>query len=81
MPGKTVHYEVQGEPQETDHSMTVEEILEKAGAPASIDVAEVGNYILEDLNTGKKYENLQDTVVIEEGDKFIANYRGKTPVA
>ena len=78
---KETHYEVQGEPQETDHEMTVKEILEKAGPKASIDVNELDKYILEDMTTGKKYENLQDPVKINEGDKFIANYRGKTPVA
>ena len=78
---KETHYEVQGEPQETDHEMTVKEVLENAGTKASIDVNELDNYILEDLNTGKKYENLQDPVPINEGDKFVAIYRGKTPVA
>ncbi len=80
--GKRIHYQVNGEPQTTDHkTLTVKEILENAGAAASIDVKELDKYILEDLESGKKYEGLHDPVEIKDGDKFVAIYAGRTPVA
>ena len=77
-----VHYQVNGEVLTTEEpTPTVREILEDAGAPASVDVREIGNYSLENLTAGKKYEDLDDRVPVGEGDKFVAIYRGKTPVA
>ena len=79
---KGIHYQVNGEPQTTDRkTLTVKEILENAGAAASIDLKELDQYILEDLQPGKKYEHLHDPVEVKDGDKFVAIYAGKTPVA
>lgn len=73
--------EVNGEPQTVGRKTTVEKILKNAGAAASIEVEELDNYFLENIHSGRKYEDLQETVAIEDGDKFVAVYAGKTPVA
>lgn len=79
---ETIHFQVNGEPLATRAtSPTVEEILEDAGAAASVDVKDLGSYFLENVADGKKYENLSDPVEVREGDKFVAIYMGKTPVA
>ena len=79
---QTIHYKVNGEEQTTQQtSLTVEDILRHAGAAASIDIREVGDYFLENIATGRKYENLGARVDIEEGDQFLAVHCGATPVA
>lgn len=79
---KTIHYKVNGEEQTTVRdTLTVEQILRNAGRAASIDVAQVGDYYLEGIDDGRKYENLAEQVTIKEGDQFLAIHRGKTPVA
>lgn len=78
-----IHYKVNGEEQTTDkNSLTVGEILEKAGAAAGIYKDEIGNYFLEELGgDGKRYKNSSDSVTVKEGDHFLAIHAGKTPVA
>ena len=79
---KTIHYSVNGEAQMTERSpLTVETILKIAGAAASIDVAQIDSYYLESVEGDQTYNNLSDQVTIQEGDRFLAVYRGKTPVA
>ena len=79
---KVIHYTVNGEPQKTEHSTcTLAIVLKSAGSDASINVAELDSYYLENLIDDSKYENLPDEVTIHEGDKFLAVHRGKTPVA
>ena len=77
-----IRYEVNGERQRTEEQpLTVERILRKAGAAAGLDVADIGNYYLERVSDGTEYRNLSDSVTIEDGDRFLAVYAGKTPVA
>lgn len=79
---EVVHYTVNGEPQQTEQpTMTVEEILRKAGAGAGIDVADVGDYYLERVSDDIEYRNLTDCVTMEDGDAVLAVYDGRTPVA
>lgn len=75
-------YAVNGETQTTERSsLALETILKNAGAAASIDVTQIGDYFLENLVDGGKYENLSDQVAIRDGDKFLAVHIGRTPVA
>ena len=77
-----IHYEVNGEDQRTAAAtLTVEQILRRAGREASVDTKQIDSYFLQDLADGRKYENLNDEVSIKEGDRFLAVYRGSTPVA
>ena len=77
-----IHYKVNGEEQTTEHcTLTVEKILRNAGRAASIDVAQIGDYYLESIDDGRKYENLADQVTIKQEEQFLALHRGKTPVA
>ena len=81
-PDGITHYTVNGEAQTTERdSLTVEQVLLEAGAAASIDVAEIANYFLENVADGRKYENLTDDVDINDGDQFLAVHVGRTPVA
>ena len=81
-PGAVRRYTVNGEAQATERDrLTVEQILIKAGAAASIDVAELASYFLENVADGRKYENLADYVDINNGDHFLAVHVGRTPVA
>ena len=61
--------------------LTVERILRQAGSAAGIDVGDIGNYYIERVSDGAEYRNLSDVVTIEDGDKFLAVYAGRTPVA
>ena len=80
--GAVIHYKVNGEEQTTDQeTLTVEQILRKAGAAASIDVKEIDSYFLEDISDGRKYQELAEQVALKEGDQFLAVHVGKTPVA
>ena len=75
-------YTVNGEIQTTERrSLAMETILKNAGAAASIDVTQIGDYFLENLADGGKHENLSDQVTIQDGDKFLAVHIGRTPVA
>ncbi len=77
-----VHYKINGEKQTTcDPTLSVEQILLVAGNAASIDLSQLNNYILEDIKTGKKYQNPADTVDILNDDEFLAVHSGRTPVA
>ena len=77
-----IRYTVNGEPNTTDVSpLSLEAILREAGAGAAIDVNDIGSYYLENISTGRKYEDLNDLVPIENGDKFVAIHVGRTPVA
>ena len=78
----TIHYKVNGEEQVTQQeSLSVEEILRNAGKAASINLEQIDSYILENIETGKKYENLADQVDLKEGDQFLVVHTGATPVA
>ena len=77
-----IYYAVNGERQRTGQpTMTVEEILRKAGAGAGIDVDAIGDYYLEHLSDDVRYRNLADRVTIRHEDAFLAVYAGRTPVA
>ena len=77
-----VRYEVNGERQRPEEPrLTVERILCQAGSAAGIDVGDIGNYYLERVSDGAEYPNLSDVVTIEDGDRFLAVYAGRTPVA
>ena len=79
---RAIHYKVNGEEQTTrDDTLTVEMILRKAGAAASIDVSQIDSYYLENITDGRKYENLAEQVVLKDGDQLLVVYAGKTPVA
>ena len=77
-----VHYKVNGEEQTTTtNPLSVEAILRQAGAAASIDVADLDSYYLENIADASKYQNLNDLVAIKDGDQFLAIHAGATPVA
>lgn len=77
----TLRYKVNGEDQTTERrELTVEEMLRRAGAPAGIDVNDLGSYFIEKLNGGK-FEKLSDRIAIANGDEFLAIHTGATPVA
>ena len=77
-----IQYEVNGEDQRTEGAtLTVEEILRKAGRKASIDIGQIDSYFLQDLADGRKYESLTDEVHVKDRDRFLAVHRGRTPVA
>lgn len=79
---KTIHYSVNGEAQMTESNpLTMETILKNAGAAASIDVAQIDSYYLESVENDQTYNSLSDQIAVKEGDRFLAVYRGKTPVA
>ena len=79
---RIIHYRVNGERQRTEEkTLTVEEILRRAGAPAGIDTSSIGSYYLESLRDSHKFKDLADAVTIEDGDQFLAVYSGRTPVA
>ena len=77
-----INYEVNGEHQTTsDHTLSLETILANAGIEAGIDTSKLSNYYLEDINSAEKYDDLNDLVGIKNGDKFLAVFKGSTPVA
>ena len=77
-----IRYEVNGEALETGiRRLSLEEILHRAGAPAGVDVSQIDSYFLENAADGRRYENLADLIVLEDGDRFLAIHVGKTPVA
>ena len=79
---KPIHYTVNGEENTTlINPLSLETILQNAGAGAALDVNDLGNYYLENTEDGQKYENLNDLVTISDGDKFLAIHVGSTPVA
>ena len=79
---RIIHYQVNGERQRTeDNTLTVQEILRRAGASAGIDTSSIGSYYLERLRDSHKFTDLADAVTIEDGDQFLAVYSGRTPVA
>lgn len=77
-----IDYEVNGERQATrDGRLAVGVILERAGRAASIDTSCLGDYYLQDLKTGHRYEGLNEEVIVHDGDRFLAVHGGATPVA
>ncbi|MCY4278070.1 MAG: hypothetical protein OXE81_09590 [Gammaproteobacteria bacterium] len=79
---RTIRYQVNGEAQTTVSSpLTMGEILERAGASASINVNDRASYYLENLATEQRYDDLDAEVAVCEDDRFIAVHRGPTPVA
>ena len=72
---KTIHYTVNGEPQETtERKLTGRQILENAGfAPAE-------DYRLT-RNQGGKEIGLNDDEPIHEGEAYTATFKGTTPVS
>lgn len=79
---KPIRYTVNGEPNTTvENPISVQTILQGAGAGAAIDVADLASYFLENTADGRKYESLEDLVTISEGDNFLAIHVGSTPVA
>ncbi len=77
-----VEYHVNGEQQRTQRSsLRVEEILRLAGSAAGINTTDLGSYYLERLGDDRKFEKLEDTVTIGDGDQYLAVYSGRTPVA
>ena len=54
---KPIHYTVNGEENTTlINTLSLEAILQNAGAGAAIDVNDLGNYYLENIKDGHKYE-------------------------
>lgn len=79
---KLINYQVNGEIfQTTKEALTVREIMESAGAKAGINIKDLDNYYLTDLEKDIKYEDLDKEIKMYEGIKFLATYKGKTPVA
>ena len=77
-----INYEVNGERQTTsDHILSLETILVNAGIEAGNDTNELSNYYLENINSNKKYDGLNNLVEIKDGDKFLAVFKGPTSVA
>ncbi|MCY4263259.1 MAG: hypothetical protein OXE78_00145, partial [Gammaproteobacteria bacterium] len=77
-----IHYQVNGENQAiASNRLTMVAILERAGKPASINVDDLSSYYLENVVTGKCYDDLDAEVIVCEGDRFIAVHSGKTPIA
>ncbi len=75
-------YKVNGEQQSTtDANLTVQQILQKAGKAASIDLQQLDSYILENIQSSRKYAYLDDVVEIMNDDEFLAVHSGATPVA
>ena len=80
--GRVIHYEVNGERQTTTgRDLTMGAILERAGRAASIDPDHLGDYYLQNLESGRRYDDLAERVVVQDGDRFLAVHRGATPVA
>ena len=72
-----IHYKVNGEQQVTDKSpLSMEHILRAAGKSASIDPSQLENYVLENIKTGEKYQNLSDMIDINNDDQFLAIHSG-----
>ena len=81
-PSNEIHYEVNGVPQTTETSpVPLRDVLEKAGRKAGIDPEDLGRYRLENSGTGARYAELDEPVPIQDREKFVAIYIGKTPVA
>ena len=79
---KPIRYTVNGEENTTRvNPLTLEAILRSAGPGAAIDLDDLGSYYLENTADGRKYENLDDSVSISDGDNFLAIHVGSTPVA
>jgi hypothetical protein len=73
--GKTIHYSVSGEPQETtERKLNGRQILERAGFTPADD------YRLTRDDGGKEI-GLADEVPIHEGEAFTATFRGVTPTS
>lgn len=74
--------QVNGHPITTDaDSLTVAEILTTAGRSAAVDVGELRYYYLERIDGRHRFESLEDTVTLADGDEFLAVHAGSTPVA
>lgn len=79
---KSINYQVNGEHfQTTKEILSVREIMKSAGAKAGINIQDLDNYYLTDLEEDIKYEDLNKEIKMYEGIKFLATYKGKTPVA
>ena len=77
-----IHYEVNGECQITTLTpVALQIILENAGRDAGIDSDDLKHYRLENVTTGDRYNNLDDLIPVQDGDKFVAIHTGATPVA
>ena len=73
--GKTIHYSVSGEPQETtERKLTGRQILERAGFTPAED------YRLTRDDGGKEI-GPTDEEPIHEGEAFTATFRGVTPTS
>ncbi len=73
-----IHYTVNGEDQEilaTNNEQTVAQILEKA------EFIPVEKFKLFNAKTNMDYKDLNEKVLIENGDEFLALSSGPTPVA
>lgn len=80
--GGPIRYSVNGELLRTDKAvLTVEEILRRAGSAAGIDLNALSEYVLENVANDETYRDLADEAQLEDGDQFLAVYRGRTPVA
>jgi hypothetical protein len=73
---KVIHYQVNGEPQETtEHKLTVRQILEDAGFKPGVD------YQLTRDNGHHTYANLDEEVPLHDGETFTATFTGPTPTS
>ena len=79
---RLVEYQVNGEGQRSRRrTLTVGEILQRAGASAGIDTTDLGNYYLERLRDDRRFDDIEDEVYIDDGDRLLAVYASRTPVA
>ncbi|MCY4232386.1 MAG: hypothetical protein OXE59_01375 [Bacteroidetes bacterium] len=77
-----VCYTVNGETATTDKNpLTLEEVLANAGPGAAIDTNDLGSYYIENLSDRQRYNSLNCSITIKEGDNFLAIHVGRTPVA
>ena len=79
---RPIRYTVNGEENATiENPLSLESILRNAGAGAAIDVSDLQSYYLENTADSRRYENLDDLVMLTDGDNFVAIHVGSTPVA
>ena len=77
-----ITYHVNGEVCETvEEKLTIRRIMEEVGGRAGINVNDLDNYYLTDLEKNVKYDILDEEITLCENIKFLATYKGKTPVA
>ena len=70
-----------GEPVEFCGELTVREIISLGGRRCSVIPMQADKYVIEDLETGRRYLDADDAVPVSAGGRFLATHVGSTPVA